>query len=1156
MAVALPALLAACTAEEVVEQAPVANLSGRAVLDPNFAVNVAEGAQSRFAWENTVWSWEEGDKFGAAVVDPATLNSISSTSMLGNYIFAKNEAGDWKTTSQMSEGTYLYYSFDGFENKSSRSLLAFDFRNQKANLNDADAELNKYENQLFISPLYKLVSEYSSEKLPLTFYSFAGVGAFPMTNNSGQDLKITQIILRGNDGAATPANMFVKGYVNPNALSAAKYEFYADSAKYIPSAAAALLKSAKKAGETADAEDVAACYTAAKNAILNNQAAVKGDDGVQSEYITLDCQNYLLKDGKSVTAYMMIPAGMTNMSVEIMVVDEEGEAWSVYANQAGELPTGVDSDGGELDAIEVNNMSEIKTKRDKTNAIFGKTTDNKSMKSIKIKAENLCENSGYYVDSKEALIELLDGNLGTIKVHNSGDWAIDKEVVDAILNYSGAGIQFTNPIEIKSTTALTAEKDLALSKVAFTDVTVVGTKYAEDGETVIFEGTTAELNVTVNGTLTVEAGANVTIIGGSYEKIVNNGTLSVKPSVTKANIETNGTLNLYNDKWNVTLKKGALNYMGHDKDADGTVEDDEEYTAKLPTIAATDTYSITYAEHVNLKVDAAAPISPATNKTATLTVNGGFELNAKMTVNKGVTLTVADDITGTGSIEINGAATNRGESAVKFSVAKGATLTNNGEVEISENEGTVTTGEGSKTVINGKKGEGRVNNTVGAQVTNNAGEIVYYLAENKAIEDLESILFKRYAINTLRVKGTLTIDRAFDDEKNYEQLQSLKNLELENGAEVKVDGNVVVDIEKVYVLGNATISGWSKDESTLTFADGDAEVNLTYEVVENSSTDVEGYDLKFKNVKVVGIKTYSITKPAGADASKTYRWNLTTITNKDAAIDLIEGDVAQVASVAGLTAAINNAEVENIVLTDDLALSGALDLTSVEGRSAEETKKTALTIDLNGYTLKVGERGTIKSGVISNINLTIRNGSIHSAENAVYAEGGTLNLIDCDVITEGNTKANAVTVNGNVVAVIRGGSYMSNGELAPGLTEDWYGIGVENGDVTLNTTVGGNFGGGVAIAKPTGSNTKVTIEGGSYTGSKYYGLILNGGALTLSVNAKFKGKKADICLYTLTGTVNGVNLNTWNTPTMYTMVDLLEAIKENKQSEEKTESGK
>ena len=70
-AMALPTLFAACTAEEIVNQAENNALNNRAVLG-DLVVNVEENAASRATWsdETLSWgAWEEEDAFSGALVD-------------------------------------------------------------------------------------------------------------------------------------------------------------------------------------------------------------------------------------------------------------------------------------------------------------------------------------------------------------------------------------------------------------------------------------------------------------------------------------------------------------------------------------------------------------------------------------------------------------------------------------------------------------------------------------------------------------------------------------------------------------------------------------------------------------------------------------------------------------------------------------------------------------------------------------------------------------------------------------------------------------------------------------------------------------------------------------------------------------------------------
>ena len=583
MAVALPALLAACTAEEVVEQSPVANLSGRAVLDSNFSVNVAEGIDSRFAWEGLNWKYEAGDQFGAGVVDPAELGTISDASMIGNYIFVKNAAGAYKTNSQMQEGTYMFYSYGGFDKKNVRSLVSFDITSQKTDLNEPEAMINEYANQLMFSPLYEIEAEYSAEPMPLEFRSFWGVAAFKFKNNSGQTLRINQIVLK----EAGASKFVVKGGINPKAINDAglKYVYNEKGAKYngtegkanehnyVPVSVSNLIDD-KDLTEAKRLEKIEDAYEAFEKAYYNTALSKDVTGNGSASFIAMNCQNYKMKHGETVTAYMLVPEHKgKNLSVEIMVVDEEDESWSVFVEDEN-----VDGTYGMEDSKEVEELDELAILRHKTNAIFGKTTDGKGMKTLSITEDDLQENSGYYIDNNDALIDLINANLGKILVHNTGDTYIDAEVIKAIKEYTGTHVTFSNVIEIKDAEALVddadTETELALTQITFNGGAVVKGE-SEKNE---IDGTVEFGKNIVFGagqTLTIEEGANVTLNKGSYKNIKNSGNLTIvgaEDNGSRAVEEydgkvTNlaGTLTLKGTTPEVNMKAGSLNYVALNK---------------------------------------------------------------------------------------------------------------------------------------------------------------------------------------------------------------------------------------------------------------------------------------------------------------------------------------------------------------------------------------------------------------------------------------------------------------------------------------------------------------------------------------------------------------------------------------------------------------
>lgn len=505
MAMALPALFAACTSDEFVEQPAQGNLDGRAVLG-NLKVNVAEDAATRFAWEDLKWSFEEGDQFGAAVTDPKTLWTVESDVLLGNYIFS-NESGSWNTTSQMVEGTYLFYSYnqpESFVTKNDRKPIHFDLTTQKADLNDPEKVIS--ENQLFISPLYKIAKENTTEEntieLPLRFIPYYSTAAFYIKNSTGKEFSISQIVLEGN--------FIAKGDIDPTKINTAKLVYS------VPEGGSAYeLEALKK-----DNANVDKAYDDAYKA--NNFAA----NTENSTSLVLDCGDYVLANGKDVVAYMQVPVGtQTDMKVSI-IVKVGGESKEIRVEKAEDG----NKDNGFVMAS--TGLASVNFDRMNTKAVFG--VDNDKMKVLDVKAENLREAGGYYVSTNEELLNVLAVQRGDIKIYNADDVKLDDEIINYINKDYAGQITFANPISI----AVKEEKGLTLdSKVVFTAAVTV-----ESG-LVSLSG-----KIVVKDAITVKAG-QLTLAGADVEDAditVESGVLNLAAANIKANsIEvTDGTVNV------------------------------------------------------------------------------------------------------------------------------------------------------------------------------------------------------------------------------------------------------------------------------------------------------------------------------------------------------------------------------------------------------------------------------------------------------------------------------------------------------------------------------------------------------------------------------------------------------------------------------------
>ena len=98
-AMVLPALFAACTADEFTENGSNVNLADRSLLAP-ITFTVGNGADTRFAWDDEAaggvgnWTWESTDAFSAFLVDNGVSDPDAwepTDNLLTNYIYKSTD---------------------------------------------------------------------------------------------------------------------------------------------------------------------------------------------------------------------------------------------------------------------------------------------------------------------------------------------------------------------------------------------------------------------------------------------------------------------------------------------------------------------------------------------------------------------------------------------------------------------------------------------------------------------------------------------------------------------------------------------------------------------------------------------------------------------------------------------------------------------------------------------------------------------------------------------------------------------------------------------------------------------------------------------------------------------------------------------------------
>lgn len=600
MAMVLPALFAACSSDEFVEPTQ-GTLNGRAVLN-GLTVNVDQNADTRFAWANYSWKFETGDQFGAAVTDP-TAGTVQEDQLLGNYIFSQQADGSYKTTSQMYEGVYSFYSYPKFESKATRDLIKFNLGVQKADLNKPEEVINN--TQLFFSPLYDIKAENIGIALPLKFYPYYSVAAFKIKNNTGKAFKISQIVLKATkfitEGEISPKKIKEAGLVYSVAKDATEYTLPKDT-KYDEAMATANLVKGSPTGNTS---------------------------------IALNCDNYELADGKDIVAYMSVPAsvdGQGDVTVDIIVnVDGVSKAVKVTETAIAGTPSTTTS-------IASTGINALKFQRGQTKVVFGFETDGKTMKALNVAAKNLQDANGYYVDNKADLLEVINNNRGGIDIYNMGDLAIDNDIAKALALYTASGVTFANPIAIKAT-----------GKVSIDKVTFDGGVTVESGE-VTFEAGTV---LSASKTMEVKGGKAI-LKDGKYDNttsqiIVNGGEVVVTKddaAITSIDVKQ-GTLTL----------NGKTQTIGTSKIAELTFSDATKNTTLVVALAgdapASKTLTIASATALNAKttMTVATGNTVAISDNIVLTNNGKIENSGEISVGTGTSALVNET---TGTIETAG----------------------------------------------------------------------------------------------------------------------------------------------------------------------------------------------------------------------------------------------------------------------------------------------------------------------------------------------------------------------------------------------------------------------------------------------------------------------------------------------------------------------
>ena len=231
LALALPALLAACTQDELMTEN--ANNDGlKLVENPienfNLKVNVAEDVQTRV---NTAAEWQVGDQMGLVWFNPYYVNGDDILQLKKPQFYANNRmtiskdgsgAGVWTSDAVIMEGQHFaYFPFqtvwgeDYLQVKGGQEILkVYNTADQKDDVNNNNRLSWMMNHQTLLSPSYEFTDANGgagiSDERRINLYLFSNrLNIKPEFVNAPADLKVYSYELKASNGYNGTYNAFV-----------------------------------------------------------------------------------------------------------------------------------------------------------------------------------------------------------------------------------------------------------------------------------------------------------------------------------------------------------------------------------------------------------------------------------------------------------------------------------------------------------------------------------------------------------------------------------------------------------------------------------------------------------------------------------------------------------------------------------------------------------------------------------------------------------------------------------------------------------------------------------------------------------------------------------------------------------------------------------
>ena len=616
-AMALPLLLVACSQDEFVSQSTNLSQDGRKVVE-NVTINFEEPT-TRLTIDGVNYKWEEGDVFGACLMDEFTSNDLAAYPndawwnqftlndyIQTNYPFTRGagENAGWTSEAVMQEGNYFFYLPYNSNLGGKRTPIQMEMPTEQ--YVDPSKPTDVLGDQLFVAyaPVYA-DEEKEHESLSLKMQPLLAFPVFNLKNVGTGSLTIKRIAFIADNGFSKilevkPANGKFSG---KTFLTYTKDEDQRNALKGI--------------------------VEYSQKEIAEKITAHLGEEG------------YVLGSQKDVSIIMLIPESDTRTGgvykdPKLYIYSDAGLAIADLSDEH--------KDGGKKDGVtNITNDRKLTDVKYNDGARVNITFDNTSFAqpsemivSSTADLEDLVEWSAENTDADAVITAKIQGDNVEISKKVCELMNANEKLNLAVTTAESEAITVTIPVDASAN---------ALDRIAFNNVKVVNEADLTVADDFGYKETTVGGETVKTGIveLTNEEGASITLSGNSYgldkTNVINKGTITFKAANGKAMTVSAGN----------APNEGDVNAV--------------ENTAKGTMVVATDVNVnkggiinkgiLTLNEKVKLT---ARIVNGATNKKdGVINVNGTWTINFRSGVNYGI-INVAK--TGTITVPAGAAFTN------------------------------------------------------------------------------------------------------------------------------------------------------------------------------------------------------------------------------------------------------------------------------------------------------------------------------------------------------------------------------------------------------------------------------------------------------------------------------------------------------------------